>query len=251
LATDFPMYPISIPVQTLFRPVAKNLPAGSVSCYSPAIGGEPLVNPSTTILKHPLIEHKLAILRDRDTDNQLFRDTLNELSYLLVYEITRDLALRPVRIQTPLAPCDCQQLGEQVLLVPILRAGLGMVEGILHLIPTAKVGHFGVYRDEETLRPVEYYCKLPPGAEAMRVFLLDPMLATGGSLSYAIARLKERGIRNITVVSIIAAPEGLAALRAAHSDVQVYTAMLDQRLDARGYILPGLGDCGDRLFGTL
>ncbi len=204
-----------------------------------------------TVLQHPLIEHKLAILRSRDTDNKLFRETLNELSYLVVYEITRDLPLRPVRIQTPLAPCEAQQLAEQVLLVPILRAGLGMVEGILNLIPNAKVGHIGVYRDEETLQPVEYYCKLPPSAETMRVFLLDPMLATGGSLAYAITRLKEKGIQTITVVSVIAAPEGLAALESAHPDVKIYTAMLDERLNDQGYILPGLGDCGDRLFGTL
>ncbi|MGD9781393.1 MAG: uracil phosphoribosyltransferase [Kiritimatiellia bacterium] len=209
------------------------------------------MKPRATILKHPLIEHKLALLRDRGTPNPLFRETLKELSYLIVYEITRDLALQPVRIQTPLAPCDAQQLAEQVLLVPILRAGLGMVEGIQNLIPTAKVGHVGVYRDERTLQPIEYYCKLPPGAETMRVFLLDPMLATGGSLAYAIGRLKEKGIRNLTVVSVIAAPEGLDALRAAHPDVQIYVAMLDERLNDQGYILPGLGDCGDRLFGTL
>lgn len=209
------------------------------------------MNPNATILRHPLIEHKLAILRNRDTDNRHFRKALNELSYLLVYEITRDLVLKPVRIQTPLAPCDAQQLAEQVLLVPILRAGLGMVEGILDLIPSAKVGHVGVYRDEKTLLPVEYYCKLPPGAETMRVFLLDPMLATGGSLAYAIDRLKERGIRQITVVSVLAAPEGLAALHAAHPDAKIYVAMLDERLNDQGYILPGLGDCGDRLFGTL
>ena len=209
------------------------------------------MNPNATILRHPLIEHKLAILRNRDTDNRHFRKALNELSYLLVYEITRDLVLKPVRIQTPLAPCDAQQLAEQVLLVPILRAGLGMVEGILDLIPSAKVGHVGVYRDEKTLLPVEYYCKLPPGAETMRVFLLDPMLATGGSLAYAIDRLKERGIRQITVVSVLAAPEGLAALHAAHPDAKIYVAMLDERLNDKGYILPGLGDCGDRLFGTL
>ncbi len=209
------------------------------------------MEPNLTVLKHPLIEHKLAILRDRETDNKLFRETLNELSYLLVHEITRDLALRPVRIQTPLAPCDVQQLAEQVLLIPVLRAGLGMVEGILNLIPSAKVGHLGVYRDERTLRPVEYYCKLPPGAESMRVFLLDPMLATGGSLAHAVGLLKRRGIRHVTVVSVISAPEGLAALRAAHPDIRIYTAMLDDRLNDRGYILPGLGDCGDRLFGTL
>ena len=209
------------------------------------------MNPNATLLQHPLIEHKLAILRSRDTSNQLFRETLNELSYLLVYEITRDLALQPVRIQTPLAPCDAPHLAEQVLLVPILRAGLGMVQGILNLIPTAKVGHIGVYRDEETLRPVEYYCKLPPDAETMRVFLLDPMLATGGSIAYAIDRLKERGIRHVTVVSVIAAPEGLAALHAAHPDAKIYVAMLDERLNDQGYILPGLGDCGDRLFGTV
>ncbi len=209
------------------------------------------MNPNAIILKHPLIEHKLAILRAKDTTNQVFRDTLNELSYLIVYEITRDLALRPVRIQTPLAPCNAQQLAEQVLLVPVLRAGLGMVEGILHLIPDAKVGHIGVYRNEKTLQPVEYYCKLPPGAETMRVFLLDPMLATGGSLAYAVARLKEKGIRHITVVSVIAAPEGIAALQAAHPDIKIYSAMLDECLNDRGYILPGLGDCGDRLFGTL
>lgn len=209
------------------------------------------MNPNITILKHPLIEHKLAILRNRDTDNKLFRSTLNELSYLLVYEITRDLALQPVRIQTPLAPCECQQLGEQILLVPILRAGLGMVEGILNLIPSAKVGHIGVYRDEDTLQPVEYYFRLPPDAATMRTFLLDPMLATGGSLAHAVSLLKQRGIANITVVSIIAAPEGLAALDAAHPDTRIFTAMLDERLNHQGYILPGLGDCGDRIFGTL
>ncbi len=209
------------------------------------------MNSKATVLKHPLIEHKLSILRNRETENKVFRETLNELSYLIVYEITRNLALQPVRIQTPLAACDCHQLGEQVLLVPILRAGLGMVEGILNLIPSAKVGHIGVYRDESTLLPVEYYCKLPPNAGAMRVFLLDPMLATGGSLAHAISLLKAKGIQRITVVSVIAAPEGLEALRVAHPDVHIYTAMLDQCLNENGYILPGLGDCGDRIFGTL
>ena len=209
------------------------------------------MNPNATILRHPLIEHKLAILRNRDTDNKHFRKTLNELSYLLVYEITRDLKLKDVRIQTPLAPCDAQQLAEQVLLVPILRAGLGMVDGMVTMMPNVKVGHIGLFRDPQTLEPVKYYFKMPPGAETMRVFLLDPMLATGGSLAYAIDRLKERGIRQITVVSVIAAPEGLAALQAAHPDAKIYVAMLDEKLNDQGYILPGLGDCGDRLFGTL
>ena len=207
---------------------------------------------TVTVLKHPLIEHKLAILRNRETDNKLFRSTLEELSYLLVYEITRDLALRPVRIHTPLAPCDALQLAEQVLLVPVLRAGLGMVSGILNLIPSAKVGHVGVYRDEHTLQPVEYYFRLPPDAASMRTFLLDPMLATGGSLAHAVELLKTKGgIARITVVSILAAPEGLEALHAAHPDVEIYAAMLDDKLNEQGYILPGLGDCGDRLFGTL
>ncbi|HPR68337.1 MAG TPA: uracil phosphoribosyltransferase [Kiritimatiellia bacterium] len=210
------------------------------------------MNAKVTVLQHPLIEHKLAILRNRETDNKLFRSTLEELSYLLVYEITRDLALRPVRIHTPLAPCDALQLAEQVLLVPVLRAGLGMVSGILNLIPSAKVGHVGVYRDEHTLQPVEYYFRLPPDAASMRTFLLDPMLATGGSLAHAVELLKTKGgIARITVVSILAAPEGLEALHAAHPDVEIYAAMLDDKLNEQGYILPGLGDCGDRLFGTL
>jgi len=210
------------------------------------------MNAKVTVLQHPLIEHKLAILRNRETDNKLFRSTLEELSYLLVYEITRDLALRPVRIHTPLAPCDALHLAEQVLLVPVLRAGLGMVSGILNLIPSAKVGHVGVYRDEHTLQPVEYYFRLPPDAASMRTFLLDPMLATGGSLAHAVELLKTKGgIARITVVSILAAPEGLDALHAAHPDVKIYTAMLDDHLNDQGYILPGLGDCGDRLFGTL
>jgi uracil phosphoribosyltransferase len=209
------------------------------------------MNSNITVLKHPLIEQKLTILRNRDTDNKVFRETLNELSYLIVYETTRDLKLKDVCIDTPLQPCDCKELAEQVLLVPILRAGLGMVEGILNLIPSAKVGHIGVYRDEESLQPVEYYFRLPPAAETMRTFLLDPMLATGGSLAYAIELLKGKGIPNITVISVISAPEGLEALQQAHPDTRIYTAMLDERLNENGYILPGLGDCGDRIFGTL
>lgn len=206
---------------------------------------------NVVILKHPLIEHKLAHLRNRESDNKLFRETLKELSYLMVYEITRDLKLKDVRVETPLQPCICRHISEQVLLVPVLRAGLGMVDGILNLIPTAKVGHIGLYRDEETLQPKEYYFKIPPDAQDMRTFLLDPMLATGGSLSYAVNLLKGRGIRNITVVSIIAAPKGLETLQKDHPDVKIYSAMLDEKLNDRGYILPGLGDCGDRIFGTV
>ncbi|NLB66510.1 MAG: uracil phosphoribosyltransferase [Lentisphaerae bacterium] len=205
-----------------------------------------------TILKHPLIEHKLTILRNRATDNQLFRATLEELSYLLVYEITRDLPLRPVQIHTPLAPCTARQLAEDILLVPVLRAGLGMVGGILDLIPSAKVGHIGVYRDEASLRPVEYYFRLPPDAARMRTFVLDPMLATGGSLVHAVDLLKTKANNtHITVVAILAAPEGLDAFHAAHPDVTIYAAKLDDGLNDNGYILPGFGDCGDRLFGTL
>jgi len=203
-----------------------------------------------TVLKHPLIEHKLAILRNRETDNKLFRSTLEELSYLLVYEITRDLPLQPVQINTPLAHCDAQQLAEPILLVPILRAGLGMVAGILDLIPSAKVGHVGVYRDEISLRPVEYYFRLPPDAATMRTFLLDPMLATGGSACDAVMFIKKRGVKNIKFVCIIASPEGIARLQKDHPDVSVYCAAVDERLNDHGYIVPGLGDAGDRLFGT-
>lgn len=209
------------------------------------------MNDKITVLHHPLIEQKLTILRNRNTNNKQFRETLNELSYLIVYETTRDLKVKEVQIETPLQGCTCHELAEQVLLVPILRAGLGMVEGILNLIPSAKVGHIGVYRNEETLQPIEYYCRLPPAAETMRTFLLDPMLATGGSLAYAIELLKGKGISNITVISVISAPEGLEALHRAHPDTRIYTAMLDERLNENGYILPGLGDCGDRIFGTL
>ena len=204
------------------------------------------------IVDHPLIQHKISLLRDRNTGTKEFRDLVSEIAMLLCYEATRDLPTEEVEVETPVALARTKVLaGRKLALVPILRAGLGMVDGMLNLIPAAKVGHIGMYRNEETLEPVEYYCKLPPGAETMRVFLLDPMLATGGSIAYAIDRLKERGIGHVTVVSVIAAPEGLAALHAAHPDVTIYTAMLDQRLNEHGYILPGLGDCGDRLFGTV
>ena len=204
------------------------------------------------VMNHPLVAHKLTILRDKNTSVKDFRELVSEIGMLITYEATRDLPLTTKVVETPLCKAELPTLaGKKFAVVPILRAGLGMVEGILHLIPSARVGHVGVYRDEETLRPVEYYFKLPPDAAAMRVFLLDPMLATGGSIAHAVGLLKAKGIRQITVVSVIAAPEGLAALQAAHPDVKVYTAMLDERLNDQGYILPGLGDCGDRLFGTL
>lgn len=203
------------------------------------------------VFQHPLIEHNLAILRNKGTDNRLFRETLGILSELLVYEITRTLPTREVRIETPLETCTCRQVAAQVLLVPILRAGLGMATNIQRLLPTARTGHIGIYRDEKAHAPVEYYCKLPPGAESMKAFVLDPMLATGGSLSYALDMLKRRGVRDLTIVSIVSAPQGIAAVHAAHPEVPIYTAALDRELNADAYILPGLGDCGDRIFGTI
>jgi uracil phosphoribosyltransferase len=203
------------------------------------------------VFRHPLIEHNLAILRDKDTDNRLFRETLGILSELLVYEITRTLPTREVRIDTPLESCTCRQVDADILLVPVLRAGLGMATNIQRLLPTARTGHIGLYRDEKTHAPVEYYCKLPPGAERMKAFVLDPMLATGGSLSCALDLLKRRGLRDLTIVSIVSAPQGIAAVHAAHPEVPVYTAALDRTLNADAYILPGLGDCGDRIFGTI
>ena len=209
------------------------------------------MNEHIHLLNHPLIEHKLTILRDRETENKLFRETLNELSYLMVYEITRDLKLREEVIQTPLQECRGKVVAKRVVIVPILRAGLGMVEGILNLLPTARVGHIGLYRNEATLQPEEYYCKLPPRIEEAKVFLLDPMLATGGSISRAVELLQEKGARDIRVVSIVSAPEGLEYFQTRHPAIDVYTTAIDEKLNEKGYILPGLGDCGDRIFGTL
>ena len=203
------------------------------------------------VFRHPLIEHNLAILRNKGTDNRLFRETLGILSELLVYEITRSLPTREVEIETPLETCPCRQVAAPVLLVPILRAGLGMAASIQRLLPTARTGHIGIYRDEQAHAPVEYYCKLPPDAETMKAFVLDPMLATGGSLSCALDLLKRRGVRDLTIVSIVSAPQGIAAVHAAHPEVPIYTAALDRTLNGDAYILPGLGDCGDRIFGTI
>lgn len=207
--------------------------------------------PNLTVLAHPLIGHKLAILRDRTTPTRDFRQLVNEIAMLMTYEVTRDLPTEPVAVETPLEQMECRKVaGKKLTLVPILRAGLGMVEGISQLIPSARIGHIGLYRNHETLQPVSYYFKAP-SAEADRDFLvLDPMLATGGSAVDAVAKLKQVGASRIRFLCIVAAPEGVQAMREAHPEVPVYTAALDRQLNAHGYILPGLGDAGDRLFGT-
>lgn len=203
------------------------------------------------IIDHPLIQHKLSFIRNVETGPKDFRELVDEVATLMAYEVTRDLPLEEVTIQTPLAPAKCKVIsGKKVGIVPILRAGLGMTDGILKLIPTAKVGHIGVYRDPDTLKPVEYYCKLPPDVAERDLILIDPMLATGGSAVAGIGFIKQRGGRNIKLMCLIAAPEGIAAVQAAHPDVDIYVAAVDERLNSHGYIVPGLGDAGDRLFGT-
>ena len=201
-------------------------------------------------INHPLIEHKMTILRSVDTDTKSFRENLNEIAKLMTYEATKKLKLEVTEVTTPLMKTQAYTLQDKVALVPILRAGLGMVDGILDLIPTAKVGHIGVYRNEETLEPVYYYCKLPTDIASRKVILVDPMLATGGSAILAVDSLKKRGASNIKFVCLVAAPEGVKALQAAHPDVEIFTAALDEHLNEHGYIVPGLGDAGDRLFGT-
>ena len=185
------------------------------------------------VFDHPLIQHKLSIMRDKNTGNKQFRELLDEIAMLMVYEVARDLPTEEVEIETP-----------------ILRAGLGMVDGITKLIPNAKIGHIGLYRDPETLQPVEYYCKLPVDAEQRELFVVDPMLATGGSASAAIQFIKDRGCHNIRLVNLIAAPEGVERIQRDHPDVNIYVAAMDEKLNDHGYIIPGLGDAGDRLFGT-
>lgn len=203
------------------------------------------------ILDHPLIQHKLSILRDIKTSTKDFRQLTNEISMLMIYEATRDLPLEEVRVETPMGIADCKHIsGRKLAFVPILRAGLGMVDGALQLVPSARVGHIGLYRDEETLKPVEYYCKLPKDIEQRDVFVVDPMLATGGSAIDAISQIKLRNPRKITFMCIIAAPEGIKALEEAHPDIQVYCAACDSHLNEIGYIVPGVGDAGDRIFGT-
>ncbi len=203
------------------------------------------------ILDHPLIQHKLAILRNKKTSVKEFRELISEISGLMCYEATRNLPTREIEVQTPVATAKCRVLaGKKLAIVPILRAGLGMVDSMVDLIPSAKIGHIGLYRDPDTHLPVEYYCKLPEDIENRQVFLVDPMLATGGSAVAAIDFLKKRGCRNITMMNIIGCPEGVKAVQQAHPDVDVYLAACDERLNDHAYIIPGLGDAGDRIFGT-
>ncbi|HLR89264.1 MAG TPA: uracil phosphoribosyltransferase [Atopostipes sp.] len=206
------------------------------------------------VLKHPLIEHKLTILRDKDTGTKDFRELVNEVARLLAYEVSRDLPLEDIEIETPIVKSTQKTLaGKKVVVVPILRAGLGMVDGILDLIPAARVGHVGLYRDEETMQPVEYFVKMPNNLEDRHMYVVDPMLATGGSAIAAIDSVLERGakVENIKFICVVAAPEGVKALQEAHPEVQIYTAALDEKLNEDAYIIPGLGDAGDRLYGTL
>ena len=203
------------------------------------------------ILDHPLVQHKVAILRNKDTGTKEFKEVVSEIATLLCYEATRDLPLGEVELDTPVAHATVKMLtGRKLALVPILRAGLGMVEGMLTLLPAAKVGHIGLYRDPDTLEPVEYYCKLPSDINEREVMVLDPMLATGGSAADAIRLIKQHGAKNIKFLGLIAAPEGLARLHKEHPDVDIYVAALDEKLNDHGYIVPGLGDAGDRIFGT-
>ena len=203
------------------------------------------------ILDHPLVQHKVSLLRDKNTGTKEFKELVGEIAMLLCYEATRDLPTKEVDVETPIAVAKSRVLaGRKLALVPILRAGLGMVDGMLSLLPAAKVGHIGMYRNEETLEPVEYYCKLPSDIAERDVLLLDPMLATGGSACDAITQIKKRGARSIKFLAIIAAPEGLAKVHDQHPDVDIYVAALDEKLNENGYIVPGLGDAGDRIFGT-
>ena len=207
--------------------------------------------PALTVIEHPLIQHKLSFLRDRSTPTKLFKELVDELAMLMAFEATRDLPLEPVTIETPLETMQARRLaGHGPVLVPILRAGLGMVDGIRALMPSARVGHIGLYRDHDTLKPVEYYFKVPSDLAQRDVFVLDPMLATGGSAADAVTQLKKAGASRLRFMCLVAAPEGVAYLNAVHPDLPIFTAALDRELSANGYILPGLGDAGDRLFGT-
>ena len=203
------------------------------------------------VSEHPLIHTKMAMLRDEQTGTKEFREIIGEVASLLLYEATRDLPLKEVQVKTPIATATCKTIDTKLAMVPILRAGLGMTDGLLNLLPAAKIGHIGLYRDETTLEPVEYYCKLPTDIEQRQVLVLDPMLATGGSAVAAIDFIKKRGAKKIKLMNIIGAPEGVKAVQEAHPDVDIYIGALDEKLNENCYIIPGLGDAGDRLFGTL
>ncbi len=203
------------------------------------------------VLDHPLIQHKLAILRSKNTSVKEFRELISEISGLMCYEATRNLPTKEVKVQTPVAEATCRRLaGKKLAIIPILRAGLGMVDAMVDMIPSAKIGHIGLYRDPDTHLPVEYYCKLPEDIENRQVFVVDPMLATGGSAVAAIDFLKQHGCKNIIMMNIIGCPEGVAAVQKAHPDVEMYLAAVDEKLNDHAYIVPGLGDAGDRIFGT-
>ncbi len=204
------------------------------------------------LVDHPLIQHKLTIMRDKHTSTKAFRELLNEISMLMGYEVTRDLPLEDVEIETPIQKATFKRLaGKKLAIVPILRAGLGMVDGLTQLIPSARIGHIGLYRDPDTHLPVEYYCKMPPDIGERLVIIVDPMLATGGSASDAISMVKQRGAKHIVLMCLVSAPEGVAKVQKDHPDVDIYSAALDECLNDHAYIVPGLGDAGDRIFGTL
>jgi len=204
-----------------------------------------------TVMDHPLIQHKIGFIRRTDTGTKDFRETISEIAMLLTYEATRDIALQDVEIETPICKTTVKEIkGKKMAIIPILRAGLGMVDGVLNMIPAAKVGHIGLFRDPETHEPVEYYCKLPAECDKREVFVVDPMLATGGSASAAIKMLKDRGCKKIHFLCIIAAPEGIQRLSKDHPDIDIYVGAVDEKLNENAYIVPGLGDAGDRIFGT-
>lgn len=202
------------------------------------------------ISQHPLIQHKITMLRNKETGSKEFREVVEEIAMLLCYEATRDIPVLDVEVETPITTCKSKMIEEKFSIVPILRAGLSMADGLMTLMPTAKVGHIGLYRDPETLLPVEYYCKLPSDISERHVIITDPMLATGGTAVAAISFLKERGVKFITFLCLLASPEGVEALQTAHPEVDIYAAAYDERLNEHGYIVPGLGDAGDRIFGT-
>lgn len=203
------------------------------------------------VMDHPLIQHKVSLMRSKDTSTKAFRELLDEVSMLMAYEVTRDLPLEDIEVETPICKCTAKEIaGKKLAVVPILRAGLGMVDGVTRLVPSARVGHIGLYRDPNTLEPVEYYCKLPKDIEERDIILVDPMLATGGSAVAAISFLKKRGCKSIKMMNLIAAPEGINRVMKEHPDVDVFVAAVDEKLNEHGYIVPGLDDAGDRLFGT-